>query len=101
MCSECPAEIRELARRIGLYSASTGFSGGGLHIVISDDNHETHHIQWCLDTQNLNDEETWIARELLKLPVVVRHGVQVLADEGSEIVNGVPHYHAIWEDDDE
>lgn len=96
MCEECPQPIKELARRIGLYTAAHGWITPGLHIVLDDDNHETHHIQWCLDTQNLDDEGEWIARELLKLSTVERHGVQVMADEGSGLLNGVPSFDASW-----
>lgn len=101
MCSECPPDVQELARRIGTYTASHQWITPGLHIVLDDDNHETHHIQWCLDTQNLDDEARYIATELLKLPVVARHGVCWLAGEGSQIVNGVPGYHAISSEDDD
>jgi len=97
MCSECSPQIKELARRIGTYTAAHNWSTPGLHIVLDDDNHETHHIQWCLDTQNLDDEARWIALELLKLTPVERHGVCKLAAEGSMIENGVPGFDASWE----
>jgi hypothetical protein len=94
MCEECSPEIRELARRIGTYTAAHNWSTPGLHIVLDDDNHEAHHIQWCLDTQNLDSEAAWIATELLKLSPPERHGVCWMAGEGSQIINGVPGYDA-------
>jgi hypothetical protein len=99
MCEECSPEIQELARRIGTYTAAHEWSTPGLHIVLDDKNHETHFIQSSLDTENLDSEGKWIATELLKLSPVERHGVCQMAEDGSEIVNGVPGYHASWDDD--
>jgi hypothetical protein len=34
---------------IGFYELPGNISGGKLHIVLDDDNWETHHVEWCLN----------------------------------------------------
>lgn len=54
---------------------------GGAHIVWEDENFETHHIQWCLDTFEEHSKKLtlkektvvkWSLEEMLKLPEDIR-----------------------------
>lgn len=86
MCSECPASVWSLARRLRAYiEAHDNVIAGGLHIVIEDENVESHHITWCVETQELDDESRRFAAELLEMPVPSRHMAIQLAWESSHI----------------
>jgi hypothetical protein len=76
MCKECPAEVKDLAMRIGAYVNKCGhIIAGGLHIVIEDENVETEHILWCMNARKLDAESQAFAEELLKMPAPYRHVV--------------------------
>ena len=80
MCEECPPEVLSLAYRLSVYvAAHDHVIAGGLHIVIEDENVQTHHIKWCQETQYLDAESAGFARELLAMPVPYRHMVIQLA----------------------
>lgn len=98
MCSECPDEVRALARDVGLLMARNNWhDSGGLHIVIDDENVESDHIQWCID-QGMDEERTEIARRLLAMDAPYRHAVLDLADDGAAIANGQPVFEASWDE---
>jgi hypothetical protein len=74
MCEECPPEVRDLARRLsGYFDRHDHVIVGGLHIVIEDENVQDHHIKWCQETQDLDEESRQFAAELLAMPVPYRH----------------------------
>ena len=74
MCEECPDQVKDLARRLDAYFTTHGnVVTGGLHIVIEDENVQTEHIRWCLDTQDLDDESRQFAVDLLAMPLPYRH----------------------------
>lgn len=96
MCAECPPEVLDLARRLSVYLGEHGLLiDGGLHIVIEDENVETSSIEWCAETQQLDDESKQFAADLLKLPVPHRHMAVELAwtrvhadDDGDPVYDG-------------
>lgn len=82
MCEECPENVRKLAKRIHeILESSGGVVVGGLHIVIEDENVETEHIQWCIDTQKLIKRDEELARALLEMPLPSRHMAVQMAQE--------------------
>ena len=80
MCEACPPAVLELALRIGAYAERHGWVvGGGLHIVIEDENVADHHITWCQQNAELDAESAAFATELLAMTVPERHQVIRLA----------------------